>query len=164
MTIYPITGANLGLAPDSIETAAGVAVASSGGYPATGLGGGIAVHSSRSTTKDGTQRLLFEVLMNAILQSGTTTSDTILSQLKVHTVVTVPKVAADFFRKQAAGGDVTATTVLANLDYIVAILNVLTGTKSLAALPTTSYSSPIARGLLGGRPLDTVSGSYGSAS
>lgn len=164
MTIYPIVGAAQGVAPDSIETAAGVAVPGSGGYSANGLGGGLIIRSSQSTTKDGTRRLLFEVVMNAIIQSSSATNPAILSPLKAHTVITVPKTAADFFKTQAAGNATGPATVMYDLDFVVAVLNVLTGGKSLASLPTTSYASPIARGLLGGRPLDTVNGAYGSAS
>lgn len=163
MTVYPIVGSAQTLAADTIESAAGVAVAGSGGYPAGYNGGGIEVRSSRSVTKDGTARLLVEVSENAILEPGSTITDTLVAPVKVHAVVTVPKAAMAVFAKQAAAGTSTAS-LLGNLDYLVAVLGAILSGKSHAALPAVSYSSVIARGLLGSRPVDAVNGTYGSAS
>lgn len=163
MTVYPIAGSAQTLAADSVESAAGVAVPGSGGYPDGENGGGLEVRSSRSVTKDGTVRLLVEASENAILETGATTMETLVSPIKVHTVVTVPKAAMAVFSREAARGASTGT-LLGNLNYLVGILYAILTNQSPTDLPTVVYSSVIARGLLGSRPVDTVNGVYGSES
>lgn len=167
MQVYPIVGSQLTLAADNIESAAGLAVPGSGGYPDdTSKGGGLSVLSSRSVTKDGTTRLLFEVAMGAILPTEQgETQLTKVSNIKVHTVVTVPKAAADMMRREATDPGFNGVhSVQTNLNYILAVLNAIVTGKSLASLPAASNDSPVAKGVFGARPVDTYNGVYGQAS
>lgn len=163
MTVYPVTGAALTLNASDIRAASGTFTNSSGGYPATpGQGGAIEVSQDRTITKNGVTRVMVKCSAKTPFTPPGSASPTELGTISAHLVLTVPRAVSEQMQMEAAGAATKDTTQ--TLIWVLAVLTALINNKSLAALPTLATSLPLVQGVIGALPLNTSSGSYGSAS